>query len=143
MSDEKKNVNILLVEDDEVDQIALKRAFKQLMITNPLVIANDGMEALEYLRDESKSGVERPYLIILDLNMPRMTGHEFLEAIRADDNLKDSVVFVLTTSKDEQDVLKSYNHNVAGYVVKGNMGESFTNAVKMIEHYWRVVLLPI
>jgi len=136
------DLSILLVEDDVVDQMALKRAFKTLRFDNPLTIANDGIEALEFLRKESKAGVARPYLIILDLNMPRMTCHEFLKELRADEKLKDSVVFVLTTSKNEEDVVKSYNLNVAGYVVKGNMGESFTNAVKMIEHYWRVVLLP-
>ena len=141
--DTASEVNILLVEDDVVDQMALKRAFKSLRITNPLSVAKDGIEGLEFLRAESQAGIDRPYLIILDLNMPRMTGHEFLKELRADEDLKDSVVFVLTTSKDEEDVVKSYNLNVAGYVVKGNMGESFTNAIKMIEHYWRVVILPL
>ena len=122
--------------------MAMKRAFEKLRISNPLAIASDGIEALEYLRSIDGGEFQRPYLIILDLNMPRMTGHEFLQELRADENLKDSVVFVLTTSKGEKDVIKSYNLNVAGYVVKGNMSESFMKAIEMMEHYWRIIELP-
>jgi len=135
-------IRILLVEDDEVDQMAMKRAFQKLRINNPITVANDGIEALEILRDKRDGEVKKPYLIILDLNMPRMSGHDFLREIRSDKHLKDSVVFVLTTSKDEKDVIESYNLNVAGYVVKGNMGESFLKAIEMIEHFWRIVELP-
>jgi len=137
-----QEVQILLVEDDEVDQMALRRAFEKLRINNPLTVAGDGIEALKYLRAKKNENIKRPYLIILDLNMPRMGGHEFLKELRADKNLKDSVVFVLTTSKDESDVIESYNLNVAGYVVKGNVGESFLKAIEMMEHYWRIVELP-
>jgi len=137
-----KEASILLVEDDEVDQMAMKRAFQKLRIGNPLAVANDGVEALEFLRSINGGEFSRPYLIILDLNMPRMNGHEFLREIRADERLKNSVVFVLTTSKDESDVIKSYNLNVAGYVVKGKMGDSFTPAIEMMEHYWSIVELP-
>jgi len=140
MSD--KEVVILLVEDDEVDQLAMKRAFEKLKIKNSLVIAENGIEALKILREKTDQNVQRPFLIILDLNMPRMSGHEFLKELRSDDDLKDLVVFVMTTSGDEQDVIKSYNMNVAGYVVKGNLADSFLEAVNMIEHYWRVVELP-
>jgi CheY-like chemotaxis protein len=140
MSD--KEVVILLVEDDEVDQLAMKRAFEKLKIANNLVIAEDGIEALKILRTMNGGDMQRPYLIILDLNMPRMNGHEFLKELRADERLKDSVVFVLTTSSDEKDVVESYNMNVAGYVVKGNLAGSFMEAVNMIEHYWRIVELP-
>jgi len=133
---------ILLVEDDEIDQLAMKRAFEKLKIKNNLVIAEDGVEALEVLRKNSGNSIPRPFLIILDLNMPRMGGHQFLKEIRSDEDLKDSVVFVLTTSSDERDVVESYNMNVAGYVVKGNLAGSFLEAVRMIEHYWRIVELP-
>ena len=86
--------------------------------------------------------LHRPLLIILDLNLPRMDGYEFLKKIRADDNLKDSIVFVLTTSRDEQDMVKSHNLNVAGYMVKGDLANSFVEAINMIEHYWRIIELP-
>jgi len=136
-------VEILLVEDDEVDQMAMRRAFEKLKIKNRLTIAEDGLQALECLRKKNDDGkIKRPYLVILDLNMPRMNGHEFLKELRSDANLKDSVVFVLTTSSDEQDMIKSYNLNVAGYIVKGDLAGSFLNAVNMIEHFWRIVELP-
>ena len=133
---------ILLVEDDEVDQLAMKRAFEKLKIKNTLVLAEDGLEALEILRKGNGGNMPRPYLVLLDLNMPRMNGHEFLKELRADEKLKDTVVFVLTTSSDEKDVVESYNMNVAGYMVKGDMANSFMKSVKMLEHYWRIVELP-
>lgn len=137
-----REVNILLVEDDEVDQMAMKRAFEKLKIANSMEIAEDGVEALERLKSIDGGTFQRPYLIILDLNMPRMNGIDFLKEIRGNENLKNSVVFVLTTSKDEADISQTYNMNVAGYVVKGNMQESFMNAVEMMEHFWRIVELP-
>ena len=137
-----KDATILLVEDDEVDQLAMRRAFEKLKIKNTLIVAEDGIEGLQILRGKSDVKIERPYLIILDLNMPRMSGLEFLKELRADDNLKEAVVFVLTTSRDENDMLGSYNLNVAGYVVKSNLAGSFMEAVNMIEHYWRIVELP-
>ena len=100
------------------------------------------VEALEILRKEDDGEFHRPYLIVLDLNMPRMNGHEFLKELRADEKLKDSMVFVLTTSSDEKDVVESYNMNVAGYVVKGDMAGSFMKSIEMLEHYWRIVELP-
>jgi len=140
---QKTEVIILVVEDDEVDCQAIERAFKKLKISNPLFFAKDGIEGLEILRQNKNTGkVEKPFLIILDLNMPRMNGHEFLKEIRGDEKLKDSVVFVLTTSSDEKDVVESYNMNVAGYIVKGNIAESFLEAFGMIEHFWRIVELP-
>lgn len=93
-------VNLLLVEDDEVDVQGLKRAFAKSRIGNPITVARDGIEALEILRGENgQAKLAKPHLILLDLNMPRMNGLEFLEAIRADEDLKTSVVFMITTSR--------------------------------------------
>jgi len=138
-----KSVTFLLVEDDEVDIQALKRAFSQMKISNPLVIANNGLEALEYLRGENgRDKIQQPYLILLDLNMPKMNGIEFLQTIRADTELRKSIVFILTTSNDEQDRLKAYDLNVAGYIVKADAANSFKEAVGFLNMYWNLVEFP-
>lgn len=138
-----RDVTFLLVEDDDVDVKAIERAFKHLKIANPLVIANDGIDALEMLRgDGGRPALQRPYLILLDLNMPRMNGLEFLRTIRADPDLRDALVFVLTTSKAEQDRIEAYSQNVAGYVVKTDLGTTFMDAMAMLNHYWRVIEFP-
>jgi CheY-like chemotaxis protein len=130
-------VTILLVEDDEVDVKALKRAFEKLKVANPLVVARDGVEALDLLRE-----IPRPYLIITDINMPRMNGIELLRQIRQSDQFRDSIVFVLTTSNDEQDKIDAYDLNVAGYMLKTDMGTSFSRAISLIDNYWKVVEFP-
>ena len=130
-------VTILLVEDDEVDVKALKWAFDKLKVANPLVIARDGTEALEMLKE-----LPRPYLIITDINMPRMNGIELLRNIRKSPELRDAIVFVLTTSNDEQDKIDAYNLNVAGYMLKSDMGTSFTRAIALVENYWKIVEFP-
>lgn len=134
-----KHATILLVEDDDVDAKSVERAFKKLKIVNPIVRAKDGMIALELLK---KSEVSKPYLILLDLNMPRMGGLEFLAEIRKDEGLKNSVVFVLTTSKDDEDKLAAYEKNIAGYIVKERLQYGFDELVKLLDHYWRIVELP-
>jgi CheY-like chemotaxis protein len=130
-------VTILLVEDDEVDVKALRWAFDKLKIANPLVIASDGVDALEKLAE-----LPRPYLIISDINMPRMNGIELLRRIRQSDDYRDSIVFMLTTSNDEQDKIDAYDLNVAGYMLKSDMGTSFQRAIALIENYWKVVEFP-
>jgi len=130
-------VTILLVEDDEVDVKALKWAFEKLKVANPLVIARDGVEALEMM-----AGLSRPYLVITDINMPRMNGIELLRKIRQHPDYRDSIVFVLTTSNDEQDKIDAYDLNVAGYMLKTDMGTSFTRAISLIDNYWKVVEFP-
>lgn len=138
-----RQANVLLVEDDDVDVMAVKRSFRELRIANPLFEARDGIEALERLR--GKQGIPpipSPFIILLDLNMPRMNGMEFLEEIRKDPQLHASIVFVMTTSSDENDRVRAYNYNVAGYVLKHSPGRSFIDAVSMLEHYWRIVELP-
>lgn len=136
-------VNVLLVDDDDVDVMAVKRAFKKAKIANPLHIARDGIEGLSKLRGkDGHSPVPRPYIIILDLNMPRMDGLEFLNELRADETLHDAVVFVLTTSKADEDRAASYDKNVAGYIVKSDVGEGFLKMITLLDSYWRVVVLP-
>jgi CheY-like chemotaxis protein len=132
-----KVVTILLVEDDEVDVKALRWAFDKLKIANPLVVAHDGVEAWQMLEE-----LPRPFLIITDINMPRMNGIELLRKIRQSENLRDSIVFALTTSNDEQDKIDAYDLNVAGYMLKTDMGTSFTRAISMIDNYWKVVEFP-
>jgi CheY-like chemotaxis protein len=130
-------VTILLVEDDEVDIKALKWAFAKLRIVNPVEVARDGVEAWEKLHEMS-----RPYLIICDINMPRMNGIELLRKIRESRDLRDAIVFVLTTSNDEQDKIDAYDLNVAGYMLKSDMGTSFMRAIELVENYWKVVEFP-
>jgi CheY-like chemotaxis protein len=132
-----KPVTILLVEDDEVDVKALRWAFDKLKIANPLSVARDGVEAWEMLPQ-----LPRPYLVITDINMPRMNGIELLRKIRESAQYRDSIVFVLTTSNDEQDKIDAYNLNVAGYMLKSDMGTSFTRAIALVENYWKVVEFP-
>ena len=135
-----KPASILLVEDDDIDAMSVQRAFKRMKIANPIVRAKDGIEALEILL---KGGVEQPYLILLDLNMPRMGGLELLDTIRNNPQLELSVVFVLTTSKDDEDKIKAYKNHVAGYIVKEKLDEGFEQLVQMLDHYWRLVELPV
>ncbi|MBI1328146.1 MAG: response regulator [Alphaproteobacteria bacterium] len=136
-------VNILLVDDDDVDAKAVERRFRKERITNPIFRAKDGMEALGMLRGTAGSrNISSPYLIISDINMPRMDGIEFIENVRKDPNHQGAIIFVLTTSRSEEDKFASYKLNVAGYMVKDNAGEDFLKLVNMIDSYWKVVELP-
>lgn len=131
----EKLVNILLVEDDEVDIMNVQRAFKKNNITNPLYIARNGLEALEMLRDKI---VPMPQIVILDLNMPKMNGIEFLQEIRQDQALKHISVFVMTTSNEDSDKLNAYNLNVAGYILKPLSFEKFITSVATLDSYWKL-----
>ncbi len=130
---------ILLVEDDNVDAMTVKRAFKDLKILNSLVRTANGEEALQYLGDESN---KKPCVILLDLNMPKMNGTEFLKVVKADDVLKKTPVVVLTTSKEESDIVESFKLNVAGYIVKPVDYKKFVEAIRAIELYWTLSELP-
>jgi len=134
---------ILMVDDDKVDVKALKRALRELKIANPVVEAANGIEALEYLRGENgREKIAPPCLVLLDLNMPRMTGIEFLAELRADPALRRTLVFVMTTSAAEDDRMQAYDKNVAGYVLKHNPGQSFLDSINKLECYWRIVEFP-
>lgn len=135
-------LTILLVEDDEVDIMNVKRAFKKNNILNPLHIAHNGLEALAMLRGNPDQGIEKlvptPKVILLDLNMPKMGGLEFLKELRSDPALKAISVFVMTTSDEESDKFTAYNLNVAGYIIKPLSFESFVQAVSILDHYWKL-----
>lgn len=138
-----REVRILLVEDDEVDVMRVERGFRQLRIVNEIVRAKDGIEALQILRGmDGRDRLESPFLVLLDINLPRMSGLEFLAELRSDEALKVTVVFVLTTSKNDEDRLEAYRHNVAGFMLKDEAGREFVKAMEMLECYWRVVELP-
>lgn len=132
--------NILLVEDDTVDVMNVERAFKKSNISNPLYVAGNGVEALELLR-QGEIPLQR-LLILLDLNMPRMNGIEFLRELRADEGLAHLPVVVLTTSNDERDRIEAYNLNVAGYIVKPVTFLNFVEAMTTLNKYWTLVEMP-
>ena len=139
-----ETVQVLLVDDDSIDVTAVRRAFRKAKIANPLHTARDGIEALAKLRGEDGTPpLPRPYIIILDLNMPRMGGLEFLRQIRQDPDHHDAIVFVLTTSKADEDRSASYDHNIAGYIVKSDVGRGFLNLTELLDCFWRVVMLPV
>jgi len=138
-----KAINILLVEDDEVDVMNVQRAFKKNHILNPLHVAGNGLEALAMLRGDGVAQITpHPKIILLDLNMPRMNGIEFLQELRADPQLKALSVFVLTTSNDDQDKVAAYDLNVAGYILKPVELDNFIHAVKTMDLYWSLLELP-
>ena len=143
MSRSANPVQLLLVEDDDVDVVAIQRAFRSMRILNPLAVARDGIEALELLRGENgREPLSRPYLVLLDIRMPRMNGLEFLDVVRSDPKLRDSVVFVLTTSKHDEDITAAYRNNIAGYILKETVGDDFIRLVSLLEAYWKIVELP-
>jgi CheY-like chemotaxis protein len=136
----EKMLNILLVEDDEVDVMNIRRAFQRNKILNPLYIAGNGIEALEKLRSGAIPSNRR--LVLLDLNMPRMNGIEFLREMRADPQLAPIPVVVLTTSDDERDKVDAYNLNVAGYILKPVTFVNFVEVMSALNKYWTLVELP-
>src|SRR5215212_4809192 len=138
MSD--RTLNILLVEDDEVDVMNVRRAFERNNVSNPLYVAGNGLEALEMLRDGTVPNERR--LILLDLNMPKMNGIEFLQALRSDPELSSAPVVVLTTSNDDQDKIDAYNLNVAGYLLKPVTFSNFCERMTTLNKYWTLVEMP-
>ena len=130
---------ILLVEDDSVDAMAVQRVLNRLQVTNELVHKHNGKEALEYLRTE---GDKKPCIILLDLNMPKMNGFEFLKVIRADDELKRIPVVVLTTSGYRTDIVESFELGAAGYMVKVAEYKKLVGMVNTIHMYWTLSELP-
>jgi CheY-like chemotaxis protein len=140
---EPQTAQLLHVEDDDICLMMLNRAFKKAKIGNPISVAHDGIEALELLRGTNgRHRLPRPFLILLDLNMPRMDGIEFLKELRKDEELRKSTVFVLTTSDADEDKVKAYNLGVAGYILKSNPANAFLEATALLDTYWRVVEFP-
>jgi CheY-like chemotaxis protein len=133
-------LNILLVEDDEVDVLNVRRAFQKNHITNPLFVASNGVDALAQLRGGAIPRDRR--IILLDLNMPQMNGIELLREIRHDPELNLTPVIVLTTSNDERDRIEAYNLNVAGYLLKPVTFANFCEVMAALNKYWALVELP-
>ncbi len=139
----EKKINILLVDDDDVSAESVVRSLRKNAVDFPITLARDGMEALEILRSSHPQlSIEKPYLVLLDLNMPRMNGFEFLHEIRADEKLHSSVIFVLTTSDAESDRVRAYEENIAGYMVKSVVGPQFSKLASLLESYRSSISLP-
>jgi hypothetical protein len=142
---EERVVNILLVEDDEVDVMNVKRAFKRNRITNPLYVAGNGLEALKMLQGDEATPPEIPdtrRIILLDINMPKMNGIEFLQELRKDVRLAMTPVVVLTTSDEDQDRIEAYKLNVAGYILKPVTFSNFAEVMAALNKYWTLCEMP-
>lgn len=143
MSDQM--IHILLVEDDDVDAEAVVRACQKAKLHYPFTIVTNGLDALNVLRGEDQVGTKignSPYIILLDLNMPRMNGIEFLQELRADEELKHSIVFVLTTSNRDEDKVAAYDLQIAGYILKTRAGRDFADMVTLLKCYGAIVEFP-
>ena len=130
---------ILLVEDDLLDIMTLKRGLKDIHANNPLYVSHNGEAALEFLRDP---GNPIPALILLDLNMPRMNGLEFLKILKSDSDWCKIPVVILTTSQEEQDRLTSFELSAAGYIVKPLEYPAFVEKLLVLYQYWRLSEIP-
>lgn len=134
---------ILIVDDDQVSVMAMQRMIRKWDRAFPVDVAHDGQEALKMLKDEVRDlGRLPPVVVTLDLNMPRMSGIEFLKAVREDPDLSRLVVFVFTTSDAEKDVQAAFKLNAAGYVVKESGTELFANALRMLTNFTLATRLP-
>jgi CheY-like chemotaxis protein len=130
---------VLLVEDDSIDAMTVRRAFRDLKVANPLKHAVNGEEALAQLQDPAN---DRPCVILLDLNMPKMNGIEFLRVAKADSELRKIPVIVLTTSSEERDIVESFRLSVAGYIIKPVDYRNFVEAIRTVDLYWTLSELP-
>ncbi|MBS1998608.1 MAG: response regulator [Cyanobacteria bacterium SZAS LIN-2] len=140
----KKSVTILMAEDSPSDAELARQAFKNGKLLNELIIVKDGVETMAYLRKEGQyANAVRPDVILLDLNMPRKDGREVLTEIKSDPDLKVIPVVVLTTSEDEQDVLRSYQLQASCYITKPVEFEKFIEVARSIKQfYFNIVTLP-
>ena len=141
---QSKQIEILLVEDSPADVLIAREALSEAKLLNTIHVAEDGVEAMDFLYQRGKfASAPRPDLILLDLNLPRKNGREVLAEIKADEKFKSIPVVVLTTSSAEEDILRSYNLHANCYVVKPVEFDSFVKAVQSIQHFWfSVVALP-
>lgn len=136
-------LTILLVEDDDVAAESVMRSLSRMNVSFPVVWAEDGAVALRILRGQDTSrSIRRPLVILFDLNMPRMNGFEFLQQLRGDPELRDEVVFVLTTSDADSDRTRAYHEQIAGYMVKSAVGPQFSKLAQLLLSYGAAVRLP-
>ena len=133
------NKPLLIIEDDQVDVMTIKRALKEIHVANPVIHMENGEDAIHYLRNASN---EKPCIILLDLNMPVMSGIEFLQVVKNDADLRRFPVIVLTTSEEQQDKLNSFNLGVAGYMAKPVDYRQFVEVMRSIDLYWTISELP-
>lgn len=143
----KKPLPILMAEDDEDDRLLTQDAFMESKLANPLIIVNDGEELLDYLYHRGRYASEEefplPGLILLDLNMPKKDGREVLEEIKSDANLKRIPIVVLTTSTEEEDILRSYSLGVSSFIPKPVTFEQLVEVIQCIGQYWfEIVVMP-
>lgn len=142
---EARNVNVLLVDDDEVDIMTVRRTFERHDITHPLYVAQSGAEALDMLRGSDHDLPEVPAhrrIILLDINMPCMSGLEFLQELRQDASLCNTPVVILTTSNDDHDRAEAYKLNVAGYLIKPISAKNFSEVMVALNRYWSYCEIP-
>lgn len=138
-----RKLNILLVEDNKLDAMLFTRALGKVAPEAKVFHAKDGMEALEMLREtDPAAAVERPFVTLLDINMPRMNGHEYLENLRALDSDSDSVVFMFTTSDSPQDISRAYANRVNGYFVKPQNSKGLKTILQTIRDFWSICETP-
>jgi chemotaxis family two-component system response regulator Rcp1 len=144
MGGHSRPIEVLLVEDNPADIRLTQEAFKEGRVTNHLSVVSDGVEALEFLRRAPPyEGAPRPDLILLDLNLPKKSGREVLEEIKADPVLRRIPVMILSTSRADQDLQKAYNLHANCYITKPVDLDQFLNVVRSIEHFWfNIVTLP-
>jgi CheY-like chemotaxis protein len=138
-----RQVTILLVEDDDIDAMTITRGLNRAGIANPMVRAHDGVEALEVLL--GKGDIPRlapPYLLLIDIRMPRLDGLGLVRAIRCDPTLQRTIIFILTTSDNDRDRIAAYDAHVAGYIVKSNAPEHYRALGEMLEYYLMIVSPP-
>ena len=136
-------VTFFVVDDDEIDRETILRSMEEMGLDNPVRTARDGEEALAILKGHGVEPIRGPYLILLDLNMPRMNGIELLEEIRKDPELHRAIVFVLTTSNAENDRIAAYDRHIAGYMLKARAGLEFGRVVQLVHQFDRNVEFPI
>ena len=136
------NVEILLIDDDEVDVELVRRSLARHELSHRLLTARDGVEGLELLRSRHRDSHRASTVVLLDLNMPRMSGLEVLQELRADEALKRTVVFILSTSDSEADRMAAYDKNVAGYLLKRDLGTEECNVCDLLRTYTRSNLFP-
>ena len=134
-----ENLNVLLLEDDEVDVEAVRRLFRKNNIKNPIFHATSGIDGLKMLRGENDHPrVPQPYIMLVDINMPKMNGLDFLKEVRKDESLNESIAFILTTSSRDTDIAIAYELNAAGYFLKENMHE----LVNLLSVYGQINRFP-
>ncbi|PCJ62822.1 MAG: two-component system response regulator [Planctomycetota bacterium] len=140
---DNKTITFLVIDDDEIDREVIRREFLKEKYSNPIIEFENGSDALEFLKSKDKEYMDNnPLIILLDLNMPKMGGLEFLEELRKDEKLKKIIVFVMSTSEDYNDKLKSYNLFIAGYTTKGKIQDGIKKITSMLDTFWKKIEMP-